>query len=102
MGHLLARHLRGGMPREDDWARTPSQPTVLCSTADQVAHDFYSRGVWRLDLHGGGSRYLPGVTADRLWKQGYFAMASRLFEHEHMVLRWDEIKLGRCRSRSSP
>ncbi|HEU4654084.1 MAG TPA: type I-U CRISPR-associated helicase/endonuclease Cas3 [Steroidobacteraceae bacterium] len=33
---LIARRLRGGLPREDDWARTPSQPTVLCSTVDQI------------------------------------------------------------------
>jgi CRISPR-associated endonuclease/helicase Cas3 len=33
---LIARRLRGGIPREDDWARTPSQPTVLCSTVDQI------------------------------------------------------------------
>jgi CRISPR-associated endonuclease/helicase Cas3 len=33
---LIARRLRGGAPREDDWARTPSQPTILCSTVDQV------------------------------------------------------------------
>lgn len=29
---LLVRALRGGVPRENDWARTPSQPTVLCFT----------------------------------------------------------------------
>ncbi len=33
---LVARRRRGGIPREDDWARTPAQPTVLCSTVDQI------------------------------------------------------------------
>jgi CRISPR-associated endonuclease/helicase Cas3 len=33
---LIAQRLRGGIPRENDWARTPSQPTVLCSTVDQI------------------------------------------------------------------
>lgn len=41
---LMARRLRGGTPREGDWARTPSQPTVLCSTVDQVGSRLLFRG----------------------------------------------------------
>jgi CRISPR-associated endonuclease/helicase Cas3 len=41
---LAARRLRGGMPREDDWARTPVQPTILCSTVDQVGSRLLFRG----------------------------------------------------------
>ena len=41
---LVAVRLRGGAPLEDDWARTPTQPTILCSTVDQVGSRFLFRG----------------------------------------------------------
>lgn len=41
---LVAQRLRGGMPLEHDWARTPTQPTVLCSTVDQVGSRLLFRG----------------------------------------------------------
>ena len=41
---LIAGRLRGGTPREDDWARTPVQPTILCSTVDQVGSQLLFRG----------------------------------------------------------
>lgn len=41
---LVVRRLRGGLPREEDWARTPCQPTILCSTVDQVGSRLLFRG----------------------------------------------------------
>ncbi|MDE0217949.1 MAG: type I-U CRISPR-associated helicase/endonuclease Cas3 [Spirochaetaceae bacterium] len=41
---LVAARLRGGAPLEHDWARTPTQPTLLCSTVDQVGSRLLFRG----------------------------------------------------------
>ena len=41
---LIARRLRGGAPLERDWARTPTQPTILCSTVDQIGSRLLFRG----------------------------------------------------------
>ena len=41
---LVARRLRGGAPLEHDWVRTPTQPTILCSTVDQVGSRLLFRG----------------------------------------------------------
>lgn len=41
---LIVQRLRGGAPLEHDWARTPTQPTILCSTVDQVGSRLLFRG----------------------------------------------------------
>ncbi len=41
---LRAHRLRGGAPLEDIWVRSPSQPTILCSTVDQVGSRLLFRG----------------------------------------------------------
>lgn len=41
---LSVQTLRGGMPREGDWARTPTQPTILLSTVDQIGSRLLFRG----------------------------------------------------------
>jgi CRISPR-associated endonuclease/helicase Cas3 len=50
---LEVARLRGGVPLEDDWARTPCQPTILCSTVDQVGSRLMFRG------YGVGDRMAP-------------------------------------------
>jgi CRISPR-associated endonuclease/helicase Cas3 len=41
---LIARQMRGGLPREESWARTPTQPVLLCSTVDQIGSRLLFRG----------------------------------------------------------
>lgn len=41
---LRVARLRGGMPKQPDWVRTPAQPTVVVSTVDQVGSRFLFRG----------------------------------------------------------
>ncbi len=41
---LKVVRLRGGMPQENEWARTPSTPTIIISTIDQIGSRLLFRG----------------------------------------------------------
>ena len=41
---LVAARRHGGVPLEPEWARTPTQPVVLCATVDQVGSRLLHRG----------------------------------------------------------
>lgn len=41
---LIVSRLRGGMPREGDWTPSPSHPTIVCSTVDQIGSRLLFRG----------------------------------------------------------
>jgi CRISPR-associated endonuclease/helicase Cas3 len=43
-GPLGVFTLRGGMPKDDGWARTPNQPLILASTVDQIGSRMLIQG----------------------------------------------------------
>ncbi len=52
--------LRGGMPKDDGWARTPDQPLVIASTVDQSRIPHAHAGLRREPGHEAGACGPPG------------------------------------------
>jgi CRISPR-associated endonuclease/helicase Cas3 len=66
---LQCFQLRGGMYRDDDWARTPTQPTILTSTVDQIGSRLLFRSYgfvkqYMYPIHAGLAAYDMLVVLD--------------------------------------
>jgi CRISPR-associated helicase Cas3 len=63
---LVCLQLRGGVYRDDAWARTPTQPTVIASTVDQIGSRMLYRGYGlRTENSRGLARSPPAGFCDR-------------------------------------
>lgn len=84
---LHIEQLRGGLPREDDWALSPAQPTILCTTIDQLGSRLLFRG------YGVSPRMAP-VHAGLLGED-----ALLLLDEAHLSRAFEETLAGIARHR---
>lgn len=91
---LVVQRLRGGAPLEHDWARTPTQPTILCSTVDQVGSRLLFRGYGVSDrmkpIHAG----LLGTGSLVLLDEAHLAEPFRQTLHTVCTLGQADIKIA--------
>lgn len=86
---LHVEQLRGGMPREDDWVRNPSQPTIMCATVDQLGSRLLFRGY-------GVSRRMAPVHAGLLGEDALI-----LLDEAHLARAFEDTLQGVARWRRS-
>ncbi|MCL4506661.1 MAG: type I-U CRISPR-associated helicase/endonuclease Cas3 [Chloroflexi bacterium] len=82
---LQCFQLRGGMYRDDDWARTPIQPTILTSTVDQIGSRLLFRSYgfvkqYMYPIHAGLAAYDMLIVLDEAHCAQSFEQTARAVE----------------------
>lgn len=95
---LHIAELRGGMPLERDWSRRPEQPTILCTTVDQLGSRLLFRGYGVSDsmapVHAGllgcdALLILDEAHLSRAFEETLAAIARRRTPDRSFGLPWD-------------
>ena len=105
---FTSTQLRGGMPREDDWARSPAQPTILCTTVDQLGSRLLFRGygvtrrAWPRSMPACSARMRCSCSTRRIFRtrsarrsteSGATASESRMARRVPLALPWESCAL---------
>ncbi len=94
---LLVATLRGGMPRNDAWARSPLQPSVCCSTVDQVGSSllfraYGARSPYNWPLRAGLAANDSLILIDEAHCSGAFVETAGAIAERYRS--WAEIPVG--------
>ncbi len=85
---LQCFQLRGGMYRDDEWARTPTQPTLLTSTVDQIGSRLLFRSFgfvkgFTYPIHAGLAAFDMLIVLDEAHCSQPFYQTARAIERYH-------------------